>query len=154
MINGLPVAPPVATARRRVPFKQAENVSLHVPEVVRVPGKVEKIIGQRAVAVLLLQQVRLVEKEDEGNVSKGGVVDERGEDITGLEDAIGLPVFQQNLVVLAGGGQEEDAVDRLEALVPFLALESLPSCRKSDESLVCYLHESFSAKSFLMLNHP
>jgi len=83
-----------------------------------------------AVSVLFLQQVSLVQKEDKRDVCKGRVVDKCGKNVTGLENSVGFSVFQQDLVVLADGGQEEDAVDGFEALVPFLALKSLTTWKQ------------------------
>jgi hypothetical protein len=75
--------------------------------------------------MFLLEKVGFVEKENKGHLSKYPVVDEGGENVARFHNSIGLPVFQQYLVVLADGRQKENAIDRFEALIPFLALKSL-----------------------------
>ena len=59
-----------------------------------------KVVADVAVRYFLFKQVHFVEKQDDGDVLKYNVVHNRLEDVPGLLDSVGLPVLQQNLVVL------------------------------------------------------
>lgn len=58
---------------------------LDVGQAVLRPGVLRKVVLERNALHLLLQQVRLVEEEDDGNVDKDAVIDD------GLEDIERLP---------------------------------------------------------------
>ena len=59
-----------------------------------------KVVADVAVRYFLFEQVHFVEKQDDGDVLKYNVVHNRLEDVPGLLDSVGLPVLQENLVVL------------------------------------------------------
>ena len=54
------------------------------------------------------QEINLVEEEYHGDLLKDPVVDDGVENVPGLLDSVGLPVLQQHLVILRGGGHEQD----------------------------------------------
>lgn len=74
---------------------------------------------------LFLEQVRLVEEKDDGDVAEDAVVDYSLEDVERLHEAVGLAVLHQHLVELAGRNQKEDGGDAIEALEPPAALRPL-----------------------------
>lgn len=126
---------------------------LDVGQAVLRPAVLREVVLERNALHLLLQQVRLVEEEDDGDVDKDAVVDDGLEDVQGLAEPVGLPVLHQHLggggtdytcthtnhhrcqsaevgahlVVLRGRDQEEDGGDRVEALEPAAPLRALPA---------------------------
>ena len=76
---------------------------------------------------LLFEQVGLVEEEDNRDLLKGAIVDDRVEDVARLEKSIGAPVFEQDLVIFTRRCEEQNRFDVVKTLVPALALGSLAS---------------------------
>ena len=90
-----------------------------------VPLEVGEVVLDTEVLDLLLQQVRFVQEEDDGDPREALVVDDGVEDVAGLHQPIGDAVLHQHLVELAGRRQEEDGRDLVEALEPLLPLRPL-----------------------------
>jgi len=70
---------------------------LDVQQVVLLPFVLGKVVLERNALHLLLQQVRLVEEEDDGNVDEDAVVDDGLEDVERFAQPVGLPVLHQHL---------------------------------------------------------
>ena len=87
--------------------------------------KLREVVVNITVMHFLHKEVDLVEEEDDGDPLEYSVVDDGVEDVPGLLDPVRPPVLQQHLVVLGGGGHEEDAGHRLETLEPLLPLRPL-----------------------------
>ena len=87
--------------------------------------KLREVVVNITVMHFLHKEVNLVEEEDDGDPLEYSVVDDGVEDVPGLLDPVRPPVLQQHLVILGGGGHEEDAGHRLEALEPLLPLSPL-----------------------------
>ena len=87
--------------------------------------KLREVVVNITVMHFLHKEVNLVEEEDDGDPLEYSVVDDGVEDVPGLLDPVRPPVLQQHLVILGGGGHEEDAGHRLEALEPLLPLRPL-----------------------------
>lgn len=101
------------------------KIGLHILQSVRVSPEVGKVFANADFAYLLHQKVHLVEEEDYGHIGKELVVDYGLKDVHGLHQTVGVAVFHQHLVVLAGGHHEEDGGDAVKALKPFLSLRAL-----------------------------
>lgn len=90
-------------------------------------------------AHFILQQIHLVEKENEWDVCKDSIVDDRVKDVPRLLKSIDVTIFQQNLIELRGRRQEEDSGDVVETLEPFLTLSPLTSDIDEEERYVLNL---------------
>lgn len=106
-----------------------EYKRLYVLHGMRIASKLRKVPTYIGLGIghFLLQQVVLVEEENDRNVTKDDIVDDRVEDVARLLKPVGLSIFEKDLVELRGGDQEEYRRDRIEALEPFLSLRSLPA---------------------------
>lgn len=98
---------------------------LHVAEAPRAAGKLREVVADVGDADLLGEQVSLVEEEDDGDVRKRLVVDDRVEYVARLDETVRAAVLEEHLVVLARRCEEENRADVVEALVPALALRAL-----------------------------
>lgn len=77
--------------------KHLQQEFLHCCKVVGITCKVWKKVFDVDLGHLLLQEVHLVEKEDDGDTAEGLVVDDRFKNVARLHQAVGLPVFLENL---------------------------------------------------------
>ena len=73
------------------------------------------------------KEVYLVEEQNDWYSLKYPVVDDGVKNVPWLLNPVGLPVLQQHLIILRGGGHEKDARHWLETLEPFLSLRPLTS---------------------------
>ena len=67
---------------------------------------VRKMILDAGNLNFLLQQVSLIEEENDGYICKRFVVDDGFENVTRLDQTICSPIFEERLVILAGGNEE------------------------------------------------
>ena len=107
--------------------EQAQLKLLNVAEPPRVSAEHRERVLDAHRPDLLGEQIRLVEKEYDGDVGKAPVVDDHLEDVARLDEPVGPPVLVDDLVELAGGDEEEDGRDAGEALEPLPALRALPA---------------------------
>lgn len=107
--------------------EHVEHKQLHGGQAVRVarelrvvPADVRLLAGH-----LLREQVRLVQKQDDGDALEVDVVHDRVEDVERLLEPIRFPVFRQHLVEFRRRHEEQYRSDRVEALRPLLPLRPL-----------------------------
>lgn len=105
--------------------KHLEDKVLDVLQAVRIALEVGKVVLNADMFDLLLQQVRFVQEEDDGDGGEALVVDDGVKDVAGLDEAVGDAVLHEDLVELAGRRQEQDGCHALEALKPLLPLRPL-----------------------------
>ena len=105
--------------------EQTQLKVLHVLQRRRVAPELGKVVPNADVLDLILEQVHLVQEQDYRDVPERLVVDDRLEYAARLDEPIRLTVFEQNLIELARRRQEHYRSDRLETLVPLLALRPL-----------------------------
>lgn len=98
------------------------QVVLHVLQSLRVSAEVGEVLANAHLSYLFHQQVHLVEEQDYGDIGEELVVDNGLKNVHGLNQAVGMPVLHQHLVVLAGRDHEEDGGDSVKTLEPLLPL--------------------------------
>lgn len=75
---------------------------LHVLQIVGLPCELGEVVLDVHVLNFIFQQVCLIEEENDGDVGEDAVVDDSLEDIERLREPVGLTVFHEHLIVLAG----------------------------------------------------
>uniref|UniRef100_A0AAY5KUV0 Uncharacterized protein n=1 Tax=Esox lucius TaxID=8010 RepID=A0AAY5KUV0_ESOLU len=101
-----------------LPPEAFHQEALHVGQAVGLPGVLWEIVIDGDGAHLLLQQVRLVEEEDDGDVGEDAVVHDGLKDVEGLAEPIGLAILHQDLErVDQEGDKEEDGGNILDLKV-------------------------------------
>ncbi|KAI3493002.1 hypothetical protein L1887_42377 [Cichorium endivia] len=84
-----------------------------------------KVLGERLLGDLLLENVNLVEKEDDRGAQEPSAVDHRLKEHQRLGHAVLPALLQQHLVVLAQRHAKDDRRHRLKAVDPLFALRPL-----------------------------
>lgn len=105
--------------------EHAEYKLLDSEKVMRVTLEIVEIVCYRNFADLLLQKVRFVEKQNDGNVEKVFIFDNCFEDAHGFDEPIGLSILHQHLVIFTGRYEEQDGRHAVKALKPLCALRPL-----------------------------
>jgi len=106
-------------------IKQVYEKALDIFKGMRITTKLWKIVTYINQVDLLLEKIGLIEKQDDGDVWKCLVVDDRLKYVAWLQKTVCSPIFEQNLVELAGWCKKQDRSNIFKALEPPLALRPL-----------------------------
>lgn len=79
--------------------KALHQEALHVGQARGVAQELGEVVFDGHLLHLLLQQVRLVQEQDDGDVAEHPVVGDGLEDVEGLAEPVGLPILHQHLGV-------------------------------------------------------
>ena len=79
--------------------KAFHQEALDVRQACGVARELGEVVFDGNLLHLLLQQVRLVQEQDDGDVAEHPVVDDGLKDVEGLAQPVGLPVLHQHLKV-------------------------------------------------------
>jgi hypothetical protein len=93
--------------------------------VIRAALVIREVILHGADGELLLEPVDLVQEEDYARLDEPARVADAVEEREGLLHAVHRFIFEEELVVLGDGDEEEDGRDVLEAVYPLLAFGAL-----------------------------
>ena len=107
--------------------KHLQYERLHFFEILRIAAERRKVVRYVRHFDLLGEQIRFVEKENNGHVPKALVVYDCLEDVDALGEPIRRPIFHENLIVAARRDEKDDRRHFVEALEPFRSLRSLPA---------------------------